>query len=122
MGWTWEVRITNTGNRFGGEVAHLYLDGELRGFAKVFLSPGESKKVTLPIEQESKAVYSDTYTVPALYSKESNASCLLSKSPGCQRKRTRREGNPIEDRISGQSPGNVYTAAVPCFPLLLIKS
>ena len=58
--------ITNTGSRFGGEVAQLYLDGELKGFAKVYLNPGESQIVTLTVEEEPKAVYSDTCTVPAL--------------------------------------------------------
>nr|AHF25921.1 beta-glucosidase [uncultured bacterium Contigcl_1539] len=56
--------ITNTGERFGGEVAMLYLDGELAGFEKVYLAPGESKTVTITLTEE-KQTYPDTYTVPA---------------------------------------------------------
>ncbi|MBR0215994.1 MAG: glycoside hydrolase family 3 C-terminal domain-containing protein, partial [Clostridia bacterium] len=58
--------ITNTGGRFGGEVAQLYLDGELKGFAKVYLEPGESKTVMVTVEEDTRTVYPDTYTVPAL--------------------------------------------------------
>lgn len=65
-GNTYTQTITNTGSRFGGEVSQLYLDGELKGFAKVYLNPGESKTVTVTVEEEPKAVYSDSYTVPAL--------------------------------------------------------
>lgn len=65
-GHTYTQTITNTGTRFGGEVAQLYVDGELKGFAKVYLNPGESKKVSLTVEEEPNAVYSDSYTVPAL--------------------------------------------------------
>ena len=60
--------ITNTGDRFGGEVAMLYLEGELAGFEKVYLAPGESKTVTITIEEE-KRTYPDTYTVPTKPSK-----------------------------------------------------
>ena len=65
-GSTWTQTITNTGSRWGGEVAQLYLDGELKGFAKVYLNPGESTTVTIVTEEETKAVYSDTCMVPAL--------------------------------------------------------
>ena len=58
--------ITNTGGRFGGEVAQLYVDGELRGFRKVYLRPGESATVTIEIEDKQPADYPDTYTVPPL--------------------------------------------------------
>ena len=63
---TYTQIITNTGSRFGGEVAQFYVDGELKGFAKVYLNPGESKKVSLTVEEEPNAVYSDSYTIPAL--------------------------------------------------------
>lgn len=62
--------ITNTGDRAGAEVAQLYIDGELRAFAKIMLEPGESKTVELVPEPEDTAVYPDTYTVteePARY-------------------------------------------------------
>ena len=61
--------ITNTGSRFGGEVAQLYVDGELRGFRKVYLQPGESRTVSITVEPEDETVYPDTYTVPPLPAK-----------------------------------------------------
>ena len=56
--------VTNTGDRYGAEVAQLYVNGELRGFQKVYLKPGESQTVTLTVEPETETVYSDSYTVP----------------------------------------------------------
>ena len=56
--------ITNTGGRFGGEVAQLYLNGELKGFEKVYLAPGESKTVTISVEPEEKRVCSDELRIP----------------------------------------------------------
>lgn len=56
--------ITNTGKRAGAEVAQLYIDGELRGFEKVFLKPGESRTVEIVPEPADDTVYPDTYTIP----------------------------------------------------------
>ena len=56
--------VTNTGDRFGAEVAQLYIDGELKGFEKVYLAPGESKTVTLTVEDAEIPDYSDEYTIP----------------------------------------------------------
>lgn len=56
--------ITNTGSRFGGEVAQLFINGELRGFKKVYLEPGESKAVEIVPEPLDTSTYPDTYTVP----------------------------------------------------------
>ena len=56
--------ITNTGGRFGGEVAQLYIDGELRGFQKVYLKPGESVTVTLSPEPADENDYPDELTIP----------------------------------------------------------
>ena len=61
-GNTYTQTITNTAERFGGEVAMLFIDGELAGFEKVYLAPGESKIVTITAEEE-KLAYPDTYTV-----------------------------------------------------------
>jgi beta-glucosidase len=66
-----EVRVSfevrNIGDRAGGEVAQLYVKAtqpiverpvrELKGFEKVFLSPGESKEVTLRLDRLSFAYY-----------------------------------------------------------------
>jgi len=59
--------IRNTGDRAGAEVAQLYVGEqnppvprpikELKRFAKVFLQPGESKRVTLELDQRSFAYY-----------------------------------------------------------------
>lgn len=62
-GNTYAQTITNTGNRFGGEVAMLFVDDELAGFEKVYLEPGETKTVTITTEEQKKE-YPDTFTVP----------------------------------------------------------
>ncbi len=64
VGDTYTQTVTNTGNRFGGEVAQLFLDGELRGFKKVYLMPGESKTVSITVEDEPEVDYPDAYAVP----------------------------------------------------------
>lgn len=61
------VRVANTGGRAGAEVVQLYLMDEvstqqkvlkeLKGFEKVFLQPGESKDVTLTLNQESLSAF-----------------------------------------------------------------
>ena len=61
--------IRNTGQTAGAEIAELYVGAiqpkverppkELKGFAKVLLQPGESKRVTLSLDQRSFA-YFDT--------------------------------------------------------------
>ncbi len=55
--------ITNTGKCAGGEIAQVYLSAvnsgifrparELKGFAKVFLEPGESRTVTIPLDDKA---------------------------------------------------------------------
>jgi len=57
--------ITNTGGRYGGEIAQLFIGGELRGFKKVYLQPGESAVVTLTPEPDDCADYSDTLVIPS---------------------------------------------------------
>lgn len=69
------LTVTNTGKRAGAEVVQLYLappqDGlyrplkELKGFAKVTLSPGESTRVTFTLEDRSFAVWADGWRIPA---------------------------------------------------------
>jgi len=59
--------VTNTGKRAGAEIAELYVGEknptvprpikELKGFQKVFLQPGESRKVTLELDQRSFAYF-----------------------------------------------------------------
>lgn len=59
--------ITNTGAVAGEEVAQLYIEKldsgifrakrELKGFEKVFLKPGESKRVTITLEERDFAYY-----------------------------------------------------------------
>ena len=55
--------ITNTGKKDGAEIAQLYVSAktphvyrpakELKGFAKVFLKAGESKEVTIPLDDKA---------------------------------------------------------------------
>jgi beta-glucosidase len=62
-----EFTVKNTGNREGAEAAQLYIaltssailraPKELRGFEKVFLKPGESKTVTMILDERSFAYY-----------------------------------------------------------------
>ncbi len=62
--------VTNTGKRTGAEVAQLYVGQqnptisrpikELKGFEKVFLRPGQSRKVTLKLNQRSFAYFNET--------------------------------------------------------------
>lgn len=66
--------VTNTGGVPGAEVAQLYVappqDGlyrparELKGFAKVFLQPGESKTVSFVLSDRSFAVWAEGWQVP----------------------------------------------------------
>lgn len=56
--------VTNTGDRFGGEVVQLYIDGELQGFQKVYLHPGESQTITITVEQEEEHPWSNELTIP----------------------------------------------------------
>jgi beta-glucosidase len=61
------VDVTNTGGRAGAEVVQMYIRDvvssatrpvkELKGFAKVFLEPGETKTVTLEITPDLLAFY-----------------------------------------------------------------
>ena len=63
--------ITNTGKTAGAEVTQVYVSckngrifrpkKELKGFAKVFLAPGESKEVTVPLDDKAFR-YFDTCT------------------------------------------------------------
>ena len=63
------VFVKNTGSRAGAEVVQLYVAPqtggvfrpahELKGFAKVFLKPGEEAEVVLPLNKRSFAHYSE---------------------------------------------------------------
>lgn len=46
--------ITNIGSSYGGEVAMLFLDGELAGFKKVYLNPGETTEVVIDPSEDSQ--------------------------------------------------------------------
>lgn len=62
--------VRNTGHREGAEVAELYVGDshasvprpmkELKGFAKVNLKPGESKRVTLKLDRRAFSFYDVT--------------------------------------------------------------
>jgi beta-glucosidase len=67
---TAEFDIANTGARAGAEVAELYIHQdhpslsrplkELKGFTKVSLKPGETKTVSIPLDQRAFAYYDPT--------------------------------------------------------------
>ncbi len=64
---TAQFEIENTGARAGAEVAELYVqqinpglprpEKELKGFQKVFLQPGETQTVSIPLERSAFAYY-----------------------------------------------------------------
>ena len=68
------VTVTNTGSRPGAEVVQMYVSApqngihrpirELKGFQKIFLQPGESKKVTFQLNDRSFAVWQDGWKIP----------------------------------------------------------
>lgn len=61
--WDVSFTVTNAGSRAGAEVAQLYVakpdhqvfrpEQELKGFAKVELAPGESRRVTIPLDENA---------------------------------------------------------------------
>ncbi|WP_195987122.1 glycoside hydrolase family 3 C-terminal domain-containing protein [Clostridium sp. D53t1_180928_C8] len=62
-------KLKNTGKREGSEIAQIYVNDiessikrpsvELKGFEKISLFPGESKKVTINLDKKSFAFYSE---------------------------------------------------------------
>ena len=66
---TFTANVKNTGKRKGSEVVQLYINDvksslprplkELKGFAKVSLDPGESKDVSITIDNTSLSFYDD---------------------------------------------------------------
>jgi beta-glucosidase len=66
---TVEVEVTNTGNRFGEEIVQLYVTDlvasrvrpvkELKGFVKVALEPGETKRVTMELKAADLGFYNE---------------------------------------------------------------
>ena len=72
---TVRVAVTNIGDCPGAEVAQLYIASprtgpyrpakELKGFARVYLTPGESRTVDFPLDDRSFAIWSDGWKVPA---------------------------------------------------------
>lgn len=63
------LTVTNTGKQAGAEVVQLYVhdnestlrrpEKELKGFEKVFLQPGESKKITMSLNKDAFSYYND---------------------------------------------------------------
>jgi beta-glucosidase len=64
---TAQFEIQNTGTRAGAETAELYVhqdnpgqprpEQELKGFKKVFLQPGETQTISIPLDQRAFAYY-----------------------------------------------------------------
>lgn len=90
---TVSVTVTNTGKRFGGEVVQLYVGApqeglhrpvrELKGFRKVFLQPGERKRVTLALTQRSFALWQGGWKVPGgVYTVQVGGLSALVEVPG----------------------------------------
>lgn len=72
-GYTVTANITNRGKTAGAEVVQLYVAApkcgihrpkkELKGFAKVYLEPGETKTVSFTLDDRSFAVWNDGWKV-----------------------------------------------------------
>ncbi len=66
---TFTIDVTNTGNRAGAETVQLYISDkqssvvrpvkELKGFQKVFLQPGETRQVSITIDQSALSFYDE---------------------------------------------------------------
>ncbi len=66
---TFTVNVKNTGKRAGADVVQLYIhdnasslprpEKELKGFSKVWLEPGESKDVSITIDNSALSFYDD---------------------------------------------------------------
>lgn len=80
------VRVTNVGCCPGGEVAQLYIAPpgggpyrpakELRGFAKVFLRPGESRTVTFTLQERDFSLWQEGWRIaPGTYRLLVGSSC-----------------------------------------------
>ena len=64
------LTVSNTGERAGAEVVQVYVHDpvsrldrvykELKGFEKIFLQPGETRNVTIPLTEEAFRYYDDT--------------------------------------------------------------
>ena len=69
------VSVKNIGECAGAEVVQLYIHApqnglhrplrELKGFKKLFLQPGESRRVTFELNERSFAVWQDGWRIPA---------------------------------------------------------
>lgn len=68
------ITVTNTGAYPGAEVAQLYIappkgglhrpEQELKGFCRVELAPGESKRVRFPLDSRSFAIWDGDWKIP----------------------------------------------------------
>jgi beta-glucosidase len=55
------VKVTNIGDYDGKEIVQLYINGELKGFKKIFLKKGESQVVTLELTPRSFSYWNVRY-------------------------------------------------------------
>ena len=77
-GYRVSAEVTNTGHRSGAEVAQLYVGDpastgepaeQLKGFQRVTLRPGETKRVTFRVSRDAFAWWNGQWTVtPGTYS------------------------------------------------------
>ena len=73
-GNTVSVTVQNTGDRRGAEIVQLYIDApqngihrpvrELKGFSKILLEPGESKRVSFQLTDRSFAIWQNGWKTP----------------------------------------------------------
>lgn len=139
-GGTLEVslEVTNTGDAAGAEIVQLYVENpdapylrakrELRGFQKVTLRPGETKKVTLELDARSFSLYDEgRFRVPGgvyrvLLCSSSRQVCLAREITVQGEAYTRDDRERLSDYfgenlhgVSQQQFGLLYGKPLSCF-------
>ena len=119
-------RIRNDGPMAGEEIAQLYIhaeiggmfrpEQELKGFAKVFLEPGQEQEVTISIQDRSFAVWSiaenDWVVEPGAYEIRIGASSRDIRL----RARVEKPGETLENPYPGQPFAPYYSGRVQDVP------
>lgn len=131
---TVSFRVQNTGGAAGEEIAQLYIhketagifrpEQELKGFAKVFLEPGEEKKVSISLCDRSFALWSikeqDWVVEPGVYEIRIGASSRDIRLTGKVEKTGPAATNPYSGEVfAPYRTGRVHSVPDEAFAALL---